>query len=126
MVDSNGIPKGMKLVLQERGVDTDGMNAKAMREKLGSHPDFMNEPTLVEQLVHDRNHICLFFPKFHCELNATERVWCHAKKHSRQYVNGSIVRLRTVVPDSLNTCNTELIFKFFRTCRDYFVKDVLV
>ena len=31
MVDPDGIPKGMKLILQERGVNTDGMNAKKMR-----------------------------------------------------------------------------------------------
>ena len=61
LVTEDGIPKGMKLVLQERGVNTDGMNARAMREKLGSYPDFVNVPTLVEELVRSRSHICLFF-----------------------------------------------------------------
>ena len=32
MVDGNGIPKGMKLIPEERGIDTSGMNAKKMRE----------------------------------------------------------------------------------------------
>ena len=38
-----GIPKGMKIVLEERGINTKGMNADRMREILRSHPDFKNE-----------------------------------------------------------------------------------
>ena len=85
MVDPAGIPKGMKLILQERGVNTDGMNAKKMREVLGSHADFKIAKTLVEELVESRSHICLFFPKFHCELNAIERCWCRVccRRHQK-------------------------------------------
>lgn len=119
LVDENGCPKGMKRVLQERGVDTRGINADKMREILAGHPDFKNPRTLLEDLVEKRGHICIFFPKFHCELNAIERCWCHGKKYSRKWVNGSIVRLRKVVPESLETCNPELISKFFKTCRGY-------
>ena len=103
LVNDSGSPKGMKLVLQERGIDTLGMNALKMREVSGSHEDFQSIKTLVEELVESRFHICLFFPKFHCELNAIEQCWCHAKKYSRQYVNGSIIRPRKVVPQLLAT-----------------------
>ncbi len=47
--------------------------------------DFTCPRILVEDKVQLRGHICLFFPKFHCELNAVERNWCHAKKHTRAY-----------------------------------------
>ena len=59
----------------------------------------------------------MYFPKYHCELNPIERNWCHAKKQTRQYVNGSIVKLREVVPRSLDSVTTEMSDKFFRTCR---------
>ena len=49
-------------------------------------------------------------------MNAIERCWCHAKKHSRQYVNGSIIRLQKVVPEALAT---DLISKFFEGVRFY-------
>ena len=88
LVDNNGIPKGPKLVLEERGVNTDSLNAKELRDILDKHPDFTTQTTLVEELITSRSHICLFFPKFHCELNAIERVWCHAKNYARKYVNG--------------------------------------
>ena len=35
-----GIPKGMRVVLEERGIDTKNMNAEKMREVLSSHSDF--------------------------------------------------------------------------------------
>ena len=37
--------------------------------------------------------------------------WCHAKKYSRQYVNGSVVSLRKVVPEASATCKPG--FKFY-------------
>ena len=119
MVQHDGTPKGMKLVLQERGVDVKGMNADKMRQKLNEFPDFANQPTILEELVRSRGHICLYLPKYHCELNPIERNWCHAKKISRQYVNGTIVKLRSVIPTSLEAVTVEMMNKFFRTCRDY-------
>ena len=41
------------------------------------------------------------------------------KKHTRAYANGSIVRLRKLVPEGLDSLTTEQIKKFFRLCRDY-------
>lgn len=42
----DGQPKGMKIVLKERGIDTSGWTAKQMREELASHQDFLNEKQL--------------------------------------------------------------------------------
>ena len=115
----DGQPKGMKIVLEERGVDTTGWYAKQMREELASHDDFLSEKSIVEKLVEGRDHKCVFIPKFHCELNPIERVWCHAKKHVRSHNNGTIVRLRKLVPESLNTVDVGLIKKFYSTVFDY-------
>ena len=120
MVLPDGTPKGMKMVLQERGVDVKGMNAEKMRERLNTYSDFSTQKNILQELVERKGHIlCMFFPKYHCELNPIERNWCHAKKQARQYVNGSIVKLREVVPRSLDSVTTEMSDKFFRTCRDY-------
>ena len=56
---------------------------------------------------------CMIFPKFHCELSVIERVGCHSKKHTRAYANGSIVRLRRLVPEGLDSVTTDMIKKFF-------------
>ena len=118
MILPDGRPKGMKLVLDERGIETTGMKADKMRETLRSFPDFKCQKTMLEK-IESRGHVCLYFPKFHCELNAIERNWCHAKKNTRAYCNGSIVRLRRIVPESLETVSVELIYKFFKICRVY-------
>ena len=115
----DGTPKGLKRVLQERGVDCSELNADKVREILSKHKDFMEQKTILEEKVEQRGHICLFFPKFHCELNPIECNWCHSKKEARKYANGSIVRLRQIVPSALDSVSIELVEKFFRTCRDY-------
>ncbi len=81
MVYPDGTPKGMKAILEERGVVTIKMKAPDMREKLKSYPDFTDTTTLLEDLVHSRGHLCVFYPKYHCELSPIELVWCQAKKH---------------------------------------------
>ena len=40
LVLEDGRPKGMKMVLQERGIDTSGMNADKMRSTLKTFDDF--------------------------------------------------------------------------------------
>ena len=51
-------PKGMKMVLQESGVDVNGMNAAKMREKLNTYSDFSTQKNI---LVESEGHICLYF-----------------------------------------------------------------
>ena len=84
------------------------MNAGNMRETLNKYPDFANKKNIIEENVEARGHLCIFFPKFHCELNAIERCWCHAKKYTRAYAKGSITRLRKLVPEGLNSCTPDL------------------
>ena len=76
-----GIPKGLCVVLQERGVDTCGMSAQRMRDVLDSHADFRNEKSRIEHyLFEEKGHITYFLPKYHCELNPIERVCMGAVK----------------------------------------------
>ena len=115
----DGKQKGMKRVLEERDVDVSGFNAARMREELKKFLDFSCQLSILEELVTGRGHMCLFLPRFHCELNPIERCWCHAKKHTRAHCTGSIVRLRKIVPEGLATVSKELIAQFFMTCKDY-------
>ena len=110
---------GMRTVLDERGVNTQGMAAEKLREELKKFDDFRLSPTILEELIAARNHVCLYLPRFHCELNPIERVWCHAKKHTRANCNGSLLRLRKVVPEGLSSCSKDMMSKFFLTCIDY-------
>ena len=54
MVLADGWPKGMRIILQERGIDTTRMKAADMRLVLGNHADFKHEKTALEHLVQEK------------------------------------------------------------------------
>lgn len=109
-----GVPKGLRIVLKERGIDTRAMVGDEMRAVLGSHPDFKNERNRVKRfLIEEKQHIAYLLPKYHCELNPIERVWAQSKKYTRAYCNYSIVSLRKNVPRALDSVPLESIKKHF-------------
>lgn len=115
-----GIAKGLRAVLEERGVSTANMNADEMRQVLGRHPDFKNEKSRIERfLVEERGHITYMLPKYHCELNPIERVWAQSKRHTKAYCKYNIRSLRNTVIPALETVSTENIRNYFRKVRHY-------
>ena len=72
--DGTKVAKGLKMVLEERGVSTAGKSADWMREILAKHSDFRDEKSMIEQMLIQRGHVPCFLPKFHPELNPIERV----------------------------------------------------
>ena len=112
-------PKGMKMILEERGINTSSMKADDMKIVLSFHDDFRTEKTLVEKFLIDEGHKVMFLPKFHCELNPIERVWGQAKCYSRQYTNYTLVCLCKIVNPALDSVTTDLIRKYFRKVGDY-------
>jgi hypothetical protein len=42
--------------------------------------DFVNECPLLQTIIEDAGHMCLFLPKFHCELNPIELFWSYIKE----------------------------------------------
>ena len=83
MTINDGKQKGMKDVLEERGVNTYRMKAYEMREELCKFEDFRSDgKTIVKEILAGRGRMCLFLPRLHCELNPIEHSWCHAKKYT--------------------------------------------
>jgi hypothetical protein len=86
MTLQDGSPKGLKRVLQERGFDVTGLKAKCapvcpfesrkccMARLLSQQEDFVNQVSMLEALITEAGHLCIFLPKFHCELNPIEMV----------------------------------------------------
>ena len=64
MVDAHGGPKGLKRVLQERGVNVTRMVRKDMVKALSEFPDFKEEKSAVYTYLHRimRYH-CIVLPK---------------------------------------------------------------
>ena len=89
---------------------------------LGSQHDFRSECSALQHAVENRvtmqardtlpwrdacppisclSHICLFLPKFHCELNWIERMWGASKAYTRSHCMYTLQGLRDTVPLSL-------------------------
>jgi len=41
--------------------------------------DFINEKPMIQHYLEERGHVCVFYPKFHCEFNSIEMLWGYAK-----------------------------------------------
>jgi hypothetical protein len=89
MTTDDGEAKGLQAVLVERGFDVSGLKAKCspvcplestgccMARLLSQQEDFVNQPSMLETVINEAGHECLFLPKFHCELNPIEMVNDH-------------------------------------------------
>jgi hypothetical protein len=79
-------PRGLESVLKERGFKVDKKQAKCkpvcplenedccMAWLLSKQEDFTNQISMLEMIITELNHKCIFLPKFHCKLNPIEMV----------------------------------------------------
>lgn len=86
MTTAAGEAKGLKQTLEERGFDVHGLHAKCspvcrientrccMAHLLSKQDDFRLQESLLEQKIKAKGHLCVFLPKFHCELNPIEMI----------------------------------------------------
>lgn len=119
IVYPDGTAKGMKAVLEERGINTQSMVAADMRALLSNHFDFQNEQTIIEKYLENEGYRVIFIPKFHCEFNPIERVWGQAKVYTRKYTTFKLAGLRQILNPGLDSVELDLIRKFFRRVLEY-------
>ena len=135
MVNENGEPKGMKQILIERGLWKNGLNADCQlckdkiddinridccaRRIISLQPDFLAQRSALEEVILEAGHKCIFYPKFHCELNYIERYWGAAKRYARENCNYSWSGLQCTVPAALESVNIITIRKFARKAWRY-------
>ena len=105
----------MRVVLEEKGVNTRGMNTNKMRADFDSHADFMNEKslTMIERyLVEEKCHIVYM-------LNPIERMWAQSKRYTKAYCKYSIASLHKLIIPVLETVTIENIQNYFRKVWHY-------
>ena len=131
MVMADGTPKGLQMVLQERGLwrpklrvqcrKPDGKKNKlclnggtcCARALIAQESDFKAQKSRLEEEVEEKGHLVYFFPKYHCELNFIEYYWGAAKRYARRRCGYNIRALRKMVPECLNSVKPTLIWKFW-------------
>ncbi|CAM9692979.1 unnamed protein product, partial [Heterosigma akashiwo] len=120
----------MKYIIQERGLYKVGMTKNggkervaelSMKEVINSWPEFRNQKSKLHEVLEPRGHVCLFSPKYHCELQAVERIWGKSKYYVRKYCKYTWASLKENIPVSLSeTAISPLTrYRFYRKTRDY-------
>jgi hypothetical protein len=87
MTTEDGKQKGLQQTLEEYGFDIfQFKKAKCspvcpwendnccMACLLSKQEDFINQESMLEKVIHDASHECIFLPKFYCKLNPIEMV----------------------------------------------------
>jgi len=59
--------------------------------------------SLVQEVIEAAGHICIFLPKFHCELNFIEFFWGAMKKYLREHCDYTYSGLQKNIPDALKS-----------------------
>lgn len=129
-----GEPKGMRQVLEERGLWRDGLLKQCGKRKgekgkdeldlcvngkdccarriLENQPDFANEKSLLQTTIEELGHECIFYPKFHCEFNFIEFFWAAVKRYTREQCNYSFAGLESTVSNALRSVSLTTIRRF--------------
>jgi transposase len=94
-----GLFKGMQVIMQERGLPTEGLLAQCpdfkcpnkgttdccCRRTLFNQPDFVGVKSRLKTYCNSHGVEVIFLPKFHCELNFIEQCWGYAKRIYQHY-----------------------------------------
>ena len=116
--------KGMKAILVERGLwknklqmkcpnscDCNATDCCATRILKGQ-PDFMEQKSLVEEVITAAGRLCIFLPKFHCELNFIEYFWGTVKKYLHEHCNYTFKTLKKNLPKAMASVEIGTIWKW--------------
>ena len=128
-MNNRGVPKSMKQVLEERGVNTTGMKAEKISKILDSHCDINYEKTKVEQYLNERKHrvICLF-PNTIVNSTQLKEFGASLRSKLESYMQLFIHPARQNGGASLRSVTVQLIRKYFRKAMKAYedgVSDVL-
>ncbi len=136
-IDADGItkPKGIRRILEERGLWVQGLAKQCDPCKshvvdltnlpccasriLGRQPDFATQKNYLHEIIEAAGHMCISYPKFHCELNFIESFWGNAKWYSRLHCDYSFKSIKEVVPHALESVTLTRIRRFARRSNWY-------
>jgi hypothetical protein len=82
------------------------------RRILDLQPDFQEQKSLVQEVIEATGHLCIFLPKFHCELNFIEFFWGAVKRYLREHCDCTYETLKTNMLPALESVSMETIRKW--------------
>lgn len=92
--------KGLRLVLTERGLPlgrNQGEDVATLQRCADFAPRLAHEKAYAHELMAKEGHICLFGVKYHAELAPIERFWMWLKQKIRNYLDGTLPKLKHLI-----------------------------
>ncbi len=74
-----------------------------MRRILSLQPDFIAQKSKLQNEIEKRRHKCIFYSKYHCELNYIEMYWDAVKRYTREYCDYTWANLQKIVSEALDS-----------------------
>ena len=118
--------KGVKFVLQEQGLWKQSMHLKFTAKEgcddnatnccaSQTHtlqPDFLEQKSRVQGVIEVVGHLCIFLPKFHCELNLFEYFWGAVKWYLHEHCDYTFQGLQDNLPKAVDSISLQTIWKW--------------
>ncbi|KXN86108.1 hypothetical protein AN958_10475 [Leucoagaricus sp. SymC.cos] len=113
MTTDDGLAKGLQQTLEEQGFNVRGKRAKCspvcpwenydccMAQMLSRQEDFANQISMLEKVIHDAGHKCIFLPKFH--------YWGWCKYRYRQASKKTFEDAKKAAHEAFDSCPTDVI-----------------
>ena len=73
-------------------------------------------PSRLTEIIRKAGHVCLFLPRYHCELAPIERAWSFAKWYCHRYCEYTMDALRVIVPQALAMVTPDKVRQYFNNC----------
>jgi len=90
-----------KLLVQCKGKCNAQESTCCAKRILELQPDFKAQKSLVQEVIEAAGHLCIFLPKFHCELNFIEYFWGAVKRYLRETCDYTFHTLQENMPKAL-------------------------
>ena len=91
---------------------------------LENQPDFRAQKSLVQEVIEAVGHLCIFLPKFHCELNFIEFFWGWVKRYLSECCDYTFDTLKANLPKAMESVPLHTIRRWehrvFRWMAAYF------
>eukprot|EP01083_Nonionella_stella_P300793 1028675_1 len=120
MVDEQGVSKGIRNVLEERGIKTSGIYGDDLRNMLSEQQDFKEDKKWTRLIlkVNELGGDGAYAPKYHPELQIPiEQGWCDAKKKFKDMQDFKIKKTEEVM-ERINHCLDTIPVKALKKARN--------
>ncbi len=113
--ENQGKSKGLLELAKDLKVSVhSSIKLPELRALLANHPAFKSISKL-EKPANKYQVRVIFVPKFHCELNAIEGMWCHMKQLVRKMTDQTFPTMMRLIPESReNFAEKQIQLKLFR------------